>query len=404
MRLTTLVIVSCLVLLMISFAHVAVNAAPPNDAADTAPTASDDADTDAKAVEETKDPIAAWNELQSQRIELGKKLNVLRAEFEKADDDRKLEIRKEYTALMTTFQSELQPKMVKLAPRVYKLDPKQGDAGQIAMEIAFRENRYAESAKIADVLIAQGRNVDAILSAAGASQYAMHNFEQAAKIFNEAEKAGKLDKRGGQFKKAANDYIELWKNEQEIREREVQATGDQQLPRVELKTSRGNVVLELFENEAPNAVANFITLVESGKYDGIKFHRVLPNFMAQGGNLNTLDDDPANDNDGSGFTIECECYRDDARKHFRGTLSMAHAGKNTGGAQFFLTHLPTYWLNAGHSANPGHTVFGRVAEGQETVDAISVGDALKSAKVLRKRNHEYKPERKVDKPAEENSE
>jgi cyclophilin family peptidyl-prolyl cis-trans isomerase len=133
-------------------------------------------------------------------------------------------------------------------------------------------------------------------------------------------------------------------------------------------------------------VANFISLVEAKKYDGIKFHRVIPNFMAQGGDPNTLDDDPGNDGQGGpGYTIKCECYAKNARKHFRGSISMAHAGKDTGGSQFFLTHLPTPHLNADAERKTGHTVFGRVIKGQEIVDDLTVGDEIESATVERKR-------------------
>ena len=108
-----------------------------------------------------------------------------------------------------------------------------------------------------------------------------------------------------------------WAKEKKIREAEAKADD---LPRVLMKTSAGDIEIELFENEAPNTVLNFITLVDKGFYNGLKFHRVLPGFMAQGG-------DPKGDGTGGpGYTIPCECYRPDHRLHFRGSLSMAHAG------------------------------------------------------------------------------
>ncbi|MFV0443882.1 MAG: peptidylprolyl isomerase [Planctomycetaceae bacterium] len=156
------------------------------------------------------------------------------------------------------------------------------------------------------------------------------------------------------------------------------------MPRVLFKTSRGNILLELFEDNAPNTVANFISLVEKGYYTNSPFHRVIPNFMAQGGMPGK---DPGVEQ-GPGYTIECECYRPDKRRHFAGTLSMAHAGKDTGGSQFFITHLPT-----SHLDGPGsfHTVFGRVVEGMDVVAAIQQGDTILSAEVVRKRNHPYQP-------------
>ena len=91
---------------------------------------------------------------------------------------------------------------------------------------------------------------------------------------------------------ASQEYVEFWKTEQAVRAKEAALEGDQALPRVAFETGRGKIVFELFENEAPNTVANFISLIEGGKYDGVKFHRIINTFMAQGGDPNTLDDDP----------------------------------------------------------------------------------------------------------------
>jgi cyclophilin family peptidyl-prolyl cis-trans isomerase len=149
-------------------------------------------------------------------------------------------------------------------------------------------------------------------------------------------------------------------------------------------------VIELFENEAPNTTANFISLVEKGFYNGLKFHRVIPGFMAQGGC-------PRGDGtSGPGYTIDCETTAENHRKHFRGTLSMAHAGPNTGGSQFFLTFVPTPHLDG------KHTVFGRVIEGmdvlakiQRTEEVTRRGppDKIIKAEVIRKRDHDYVPKK-----------
>ncbi|MEM6799386.1 MAG: peptidylprolyl isomerase [Planctomycetota bacterium] len=157
------------------------------------------------------------------------------------------------------------------------------------------------------------------------------------------------------------------------------------MPRVKFATSKGDIVIELFENEAPQAVGNFVTLVKQGFYDDVVFHRVLPRFMAQGG------DPTGTGTGGPGYNIRCECYQDNARKHFRGTLSMAHAGRDTGGSQFFLTFMPTSHLDG------KHTVFGRVIEGMpvlaelQRVDPGEGGniDRIVKAEVLRDRGHEY---------------
>ena len=157
------------------------------------------------------------------------------------------------------------------------------------------------------------------------------------------------------------------------------------LPQIELKTSKGTVVIELYEDEAPNTVANFVSLVEAKFYDGLTFHRVIDRFMAQGGC-------PKGDGTGGpGYKIECECYRKDHRKHERGVISMAHAGRDTGGSQFFITFAKKSYLDG------KHTVFGHVIKGMDAIDKLNRSgrglavDKIITAKVLNKRDHKYVP-------------
>jgi peptidyl-prolyl cis-trans isomerase B (cyclophilin B) len=180
-------------------------------------------------------------------------------------------------------------------------------------------------------------------------------------------------------------YPELWTLEQQIRSAEASADD---LPRVELITVQGRIVLELFENEAPNTVANFIKLADSGYYDGVAFHRVLPNFMVQTGDPNSRPGaDGVPGQGGPGYRIVDEFDRDGARMHFAGTLSMAKSpGLHTGGSQFFLTHTPPAHLNG------KHTVFGRVVSGLDVVRSIEPNDLVETVTVLRKRDHEYEPQ------------
>jgi cyclophilin family peptidyl-prolyl cis-trans isomerase len=194
----------------------------------------------------------------------------------------------------------------------------------------------------------------------------------------------RLLQTGAMYLSMIDDYRAKWAEEKKIRAAEAKADD---LPRVKLETSKGDIVIELFENEAPNTTANFISLVEKGFYDGLKFHRVIPGFMAQGG-------DPQGDGTGGpGYAIACECVRKDYRKHFRGTLSMAHAGRDTGGSQFFLTFVPTPHLDG------KHTAFGRVIDGMEVLSELNRvqpgepgADKIVKATVLRKREHEYQPQ------------
>jgi cyclophilin family peptidyl-prolyl cis-trans isomerase len=264
---------------------------------------------------------------------------------------------------------------------------------------AFQENKFKEAAQLADGLLAKKAEHPGALNVSGVAHFALQDFDRAAAVLDKAKQADVLDPRlGGNYHPFVESYGEHWKQEQALRAKEASAQGDQQLPRVLLKTGRGNVTLELFENEAPNTVANFISLVEKKFYDGTKFHRVIPTFMAQGGDPNTRPGAVGQPGTGGpGYVIKCECYAPNKRRHFAGSLSMAHAGKDSGGSQFFITHLPTPHLD-GESQPPSfHTVFGRVVEGMDVVLAMQPGDAIESATMLRKRNHEYKPVTQQDK-------
>jgi peptidyl-prolyl cis-trans isomerase B (cyclophilin B) len=132
------------------------------------------------------------------------------------------------------------------------------------------------------------------------------------------------------------------------------------------ETSRGKIVCELFVKEAPNTVNNFVFLANEKFYDGTKFHRVIADFMVQGG------DPTGTGTGGPGYKFADEMPAGKYRKHQRGSLSMANAGPNTNGSQFFITHIVTDWLDG------KHTVFGQVLSGQEVVDTIKGGDTITS--------------------------
>lgn len=133
----------------------------------------------------------------------------------------------------------------------------------------------------------------------------------------------------------------------------------------EIHTKHGVMKIEFFEKDAPNTVQNFIDLAEKGYYDGLTFHRVIPNFVVQGGC-------PKGDGTGGpGYQIDCELDGDN-QYHDKGVLSMAHAGRNTGGSQFFICHNRD---NTAH-LDRNHTVFGKVVEGLEIVDQIKQDDTM----------------------------
>ncbi len=139
----------------------------------------------------------------------------------------------------------------------------------------------------------------------------------------------------------------------------------------EIHTEKGLMKVEFFQEDAPKTVENFVTLSKKGYYDGLTFHRVIPDFVIQGGCPNGIG------NGGPGYKIDCELDGEN-QFHDRGVLSMAHAGRNTGGSQFFVCHSRT---NTAH-LDRNHTCFGRVFEGLDVIDDIRQGDKIEKIVIV----------------------
>ncbi len=140
---------------------------------------------------------------------------------------------------------------------------------------------------------------------------------------------------------------------------------------VVIETDKGNIELDLYPQDAPKTVNNFVFLAREGFYDGVLFHRVINNFMIQGG------DPTGTGSGGPGYKFEDE-IQGNPLKHETGVISMANAGPNTNGSQFFITHAPQPHLNG------KHTVFGKVVVGQDVVDSIQEGDKMEQVKISEK--------------------
>ncbi len=136
-----------------------------------------------------------------------------------------------------------------------------------------------------------------------------------------------------------------------------------------METNKGTMKIELYPDEAPGTVANFTKLIKEGFYNGLTFHRVIDDFVIQGGCPH------GTGTGGPGYKIKCE-VKNNPHKHLRGSLSMAHAGRDTGGSQFFICHSPQPHLDG------EHTVFGRVIEGLDVVDEIRKGDKMTKVTVV----------------------
>ncbi len=230
------------------------------------------------------------------------------------------------------------------------------------------------------------RGIDNLLGIAASGT---NDFALATECFTNAQRDGSLSEQGTELFGSINVVTERWDREVQLRKAELEQ--EDPLPRVLLETTAGDITLILFENEAPETVGNFVSLVEKGYYDGLNFHRVLPGFMAQGGC-------PKGDGTGSpGYSVYCECINEDHRDHFAGSLSMAKGpARHSGGSQFFITFQPRPNLDG------QHTVFGYVIEGMEVLPKITKVDpentksngvptVIEKATVLNKRDHEYRP-------------
>ena len=352
---------------------------------------------------------ARFDQLLTEWKQIVGDLAVMQANYHTADKQAKAEIDKRWEETITKGEA-MEPKLIEAAEKAYAeapnvddqltnllLDVVRGDVLPIEERRTPQTENYERALRIGKLLIENGCDRKWVYNPTGIAAFVMQDYDTAEKYLRLADKdpaipfggsSDVLDNLVRTFLAKPDEFKEAWKAEQEIRKREAEADD---LPRVLLKTSKGDIELELFENEAPNTVANFISLVKKGFYDGLTFHRVLAGFMAQAGC-------PRGDGSGDpGYSIPCECYVENYRKHFRGSLSMAHAGRDTGGSQFFLTFAPTSFLDR------RHTVFGRVIKGFDVLHKIQrrdpgepggpKPDIIIEATVLRDRGHEYVPKK-----------
>lgn len=325
-------------------------------------------------------------------------LRDMRTEYRKTPAEKRPAMEQRYDELVRKG-SELQPRLTAAAEAAFREDPKGAkDAGEYLLTVLLfhcQSDDYEAALKVAKLLVDNQYEAPMVHGWAGLAAFFTADFDTAEKEIKLAQDNNDFERMGGDFAnlgpmmlKELPFYKQAWQKEQQLRAAEAKADD---LPRVLLKTSKGDIEVELLENEAPNAVANFISLVEKRFYDGTPFHRVLPMFMAQGG------DPTGTGKGGPGYTIPCECHQPGFRVHFRGSLSMAHAGRDTGGSQFFLTFRPTRHLDG------QHTVFGRVIKGMEVLAKLQrrdpdnpqgpEPDKIVEAKVLRKRSHPYEPKK-----------
>ncbi len=309
-----------------------------------------------------------------------KKLRTLKESYQTATAEEKDAIIAEFTPLVEEAQRQ-QKALVPLGISAY--DSVKGDdpelraflCSMLHWSVVSRED-YETAYQIAKSIFNYPlpENGDLLYAYAAFAAFCTMNLDDAVAwrdvakekdVLSTADPERRMNLSANLFDVLPN-YQKSWPIEQEIRAEEEKADN---LPRVLLHTTKGDITLELFLNQAPIAVNNFLTLVKSGFYTDVPFHRVLPYFMAQGG------DPTGTGAGGPGYSIRDEQTRKDARGHFRGSLSMANAGPNTGGSQFFITFTPTAFLN------DRHTVFGRVIDGLDVLSDIQRIDPEKESDV-----------------------
>lgn len=353
------------------------------------------ATTPPPAVEKPADPnkpaAAAFNKLFGEWKTLIKDLRQVKVKYQSAPEADHPKLTDEWNALVAKGNEtlvKLQDAGLKAYEEAPNEDPQLTRFLVKMVTDAADRDEFESVLAVAASLISNKCDDRTIYGPASLAAFATNDYDKAIEWNKLAQEAGSPSQMLNRPDLDLAAYKKFWEQEQEIRAKEAEKND---LPRVKLKTTKGDIVIELFEDQAPNTVANFVSLVESGFYNDKNFHRVLKNFMAQGGC-------PKGDGTGGpGYEIKCECYEPGTRMHFRGSLSMAHAGRDTGGSQFFLTFLPTSHLNG------RHTCFGRIIEGMEVLarleridpmgDAAKMPDKIVTAEVVRKRDHEYKPKK-----------
>jgi cyclophilin family peptidyl-prolyl cis-trans isomerase len=332
-----------------------------------------------------------FNKLFTEWKSLLGELRTLKTEYPDAAPDRRKQIESQYGELVKKG-SAMQDRLLAAGVDAFKEAPNADkQLSQFLVEVLqwdVQTDNYERAFELGRALLDSKIEAPNVAELTGVAAFNVMELGLAEKYLQAAKERGTLSELAQQCLDNLAYYREVWPKEKATREAEARADD---LPRVLLETNKGDIEVELFENEAPNTVANFISLVEKGFYDGLTFHRVLPGFMAQGG------DPQGTGGGGPGYSIRDEVDIPNHRLHFRGSLSMAKtAMPHTGGSQFFLTFVPTRHLDG------IHTVFGRVVKGMEVLAKLQrrdpdqpelpAADTIVKARVLRKRNHEYTPQ------------
>ncbi len=371
---------------------------------------------------------ALYTEVRAGREELDQRaheINELQKEFAEADSQRKQEIEVQGRLLQHTLESlsaslrEKQEMLFELLGTLIAKNPGSVELREMRYESAFGAEEHEivlediemipeEKRSDVNLLMIWGHSLERLVYYKEAAEcyeraleltseerkpyvryrladccFNCHWFEKAFDIYTTLARAAPMSAKN-QFEPMGLEsarYVKYWQAEQALRQ--VEAEKDDN-PIVLFELAAGTLKFELFENQAPNTVANFISLVESGFYNGLVFYKVLNNYMAFTGCPD------GNGNGGPGYRIADECRKPGTRMHFVGSLSMVNDNEaNNNGSRFMITSVVTWVYNG------KQTVFGRVIEGRDLIRRIEKGDKVISAEILRKREHEYKVQKSM---------
>lgn len=356
----------------------------------------------ASARQVAADDKETWQQLIQQRQQVFAELQELDRAAATATGNRRNEIFTRTNELREQVRTKIDPALREISSRLHAKEPNHAGYAYFAMEGAYRKYDYRRAAEIGDRLIAANQINAAVLSMAADSHFALHRFSKAETYYGRLQQQGNLNFDGRANLAAAQKFDAYWKHEQQIRVNEAQT--DPPLPRVLLTTDQGAIELELFENQAPRAVSHFVSQVEAGKYDGFEFLAAgNRSFVFAQSHLANQYFDTLIPEAKQKRPEKCECHAANARRHFRGSLSLKCYGAESFGAAFVISLRPLFGaeqkngnLEVGPPVDllePGsqQTVCGRVIKGIETVTRLLEGGKILRARVIRKRDHPYPP-------------
>lgn len=346
--------------------------------------------------EEFDRELAEWRQMLMEAREAGLRYFV-------SDREGSIEIREKYEDLAKRGYQQMEVLIPLAMKALDEMDEPDDELIEFITRIQnkhYYDGQYAESVALGERLLAIDSDIRVANMINGRASVLVNRFPEAYEF---ALNNSQLIDSFTQTEKNLFSYLPMLieKHQREMKFQEADKNND--LPQVEIRTTKGTIVLELFEDQAPETVGNFINLLESGFYSETYFHRVIRQFMAQGGGFTATSSGKPVKKD-PGYRIHDECNLPNSRHHFRGVISMANTGEpNSGSSQFFLTTVPVPGLDG------KHTVFGRVLSGMDVVDKINVTftagteeqpsaeipgavqDKILSTRVIRKRDHDYKP-------------